>query len=112
MTDGFRYLSFSGNVAGKSLKSITDTGMLLISTSHGLRRSIDQFLTPNWLFHELYCTKLQHYIFDRRVGVRGHHENRHRCLRVLQLEQQIYSSLSRHPIVADDEIEVVHRQRF
>src|SRR5215468_10857266 len=91
ITDGFRYLSFSGNVAGRSLKMIADSSMLLMSTSHGFRRSIDQFLAPNWLFHELYRTKLQHCIFDLRVGVRGHHENRNRRSRVLQLEQQIYS---------------------
>src|SRR5215510_11784099 len=104
MTDGFRYLSFSGNVAGRSLKRVTDFGMLLMSTSHGFCRSIDQFLAPNWLFHELYCTKLQHCVFDLCISARREHENGHGASYVLELEQQINSGLFRHPVVADDEI--------
>src|SRR5262249_32321836 len=100
---GFLYLSLSGKVAGRSLKM---TAASDISTSHDSCSLGNQSLTSNRLFHKLQSAKLQNCPLGLRIGVGGNHQDRHRSLSVLQLEEQVESGLSRHPVVADDEIEV------
>src|SRR6266516_6353632 len=83
-----------------------------MSASNDFRGACDQFLAPNWLLQHFESTKVQNRGLNKSVRIRRNHQKRNRTLLASQLNQEIDSSFTRHPIVADDEIEVVCADRF
>src|SRR5439155_27081815 len=83
-----------------------------MSASNDFRGACDQFLAPNWLLQHFESTKVQNRGLNKSVRIRRNHEKRNRTLLASQLKQEIDASVTRHPVVADDEIEVVCADRF
>src|SRR5215831_8670557 len=108
ITDGFLNLSLSGNVAGNSLKMTASSDIGL--PSNDLRGPFDELLPTNELLQHIERTKPFHSGFHHRIGECRDHQNQNGRFLAPQLDQQIDSCLSRHPVVADDEVEVVRSE--
>src|SRR5262249_41376978 len=107
MTDGFRDLSFSGNGARKSLKIAAAD----ISTSNDSCSPGDQFLPANGLLQDFERTKFHNGGFNQCIRVCRDHQNGYVRLLTSHFNEQVDSSLARHAVVADDEIEVACVER-
>src|SRR5262245_4298417 len=103
MTDGFLYLSLSGKVAGRSL-NMTGSGIL---ASHYFRSSLDQLLPTNRLLQDIESAELENGRLHQCIGVSRNHQDRDRRALPPHFDQEIDPGFVRHPVVADDEVEVV-----
>src|SRR5215831_7925282 len=77
-----------------------------------LRGSCDELLPANGLLQYIEGPEPFHCGYDHRIGKCGDHQNRNGRILTPQLDQQIDSRLSRHPVIADDEVEVVRSERL
>jgi len=76
---------------------------------------LDQLLTANRFSQDLQTAEVVNCRFDQSVGVSRNHKNRDTGMPTPQISQQVETGFARHPVVADDEIEVVQqkdRKRF
>src|SRR5215475_7487864 len=110
ITDGFLNLSLSGNVAGNSLKMTASSDIGL--PSNDLRGPFDELLPANGLLQYIERAEPFYGGFHHRIGKCGDHQNRNGRFLAPQLDQQIDSCLSRHPVIADDEVEAVRSERL
>src|SRR5207244_10458680 len=108
MTEGFLYLSFSGKVAGRSL-NMTGSGIL---ASHYFRSLLDQLPPSNWLLQHIESAEFENGRLHQCIGVSRNHQDRNRRTLAPQFNQQVDSRFVRHPVVADDEVEMVQSERF
>jgi hypothetical protein len=81
------------------------------SLSDDFRRSIDQGLTSDGFLQQIHGAELKDCRFRDCVGIGGDHQDRDRFLPMSEFFQKVDSSLPRHSIVADDEVELVNAQR-
>src|SRR5262249_32719279 len=96
------YSSFSGKVAGKSLKMTGLSDIWL--PSYGSGGLVDEIPASDGFLDDINSTQFERPRFCGGVSVCGNHQHGYVWPFAFHFPQQIDSRFPRHPVVADDEI--------